>query len=124
MLCLNQFLCPILNWVFFAFYTLLLTLMFSKHSSVFKRLCEFTMRLFPRVLSPYHRLSHPQTLFDFHFAKNSMPQLIPGEATVNICQGAFPKVTDLKRSAKGTMKISFRNAPYAKPSTSKSTTEM
>ena len=53
-----------------------------------------------------------------------MPQLIPGEATVNICQGALPKVTDLKRSAKGTMKISFRNAPYTKPSTSKSTTEM
>ena len=58
-----------------------------------------------------------------------MLKLSPGYATVSkstvkICQGDLPKVTNLERSAKGTMKTSFRNAPYTKPSTSKTTTEM
>ena len=54
-----------------------------------------------------------------NFAKNSMPKLSPSYATVSkitvtICQGDFPKVTDLKGSPKGAMKSSFRNAPYTK----------
>ena len=58
-----------------------------------------------------------------------MPKLSPGYATggksiVKICQGDLPNVTDLKRSAKGAMKGSFRNAPFTKPSTSKTTTEI
>ena len=50
MLCFNQFFCPILNWVFCAFFLLLLILMFPKHSSMFKRLYEFIMKIFPRCL--------------------------------------------------------------------------
>ena len=58
-----------------------------------------------------------------------MPKLSPGYATVSkstvkICQGDLPKVTDLKRSGKGAMKNSFRNPPYTKPSTNKTSTEM
>ena len=58
-----------------------------------------------------------------------MPKLSPGYAsvsksTVKNCQGDLPKVTDLKDSAKGGVKSSFRNGPYTKPSTSKTTTEM
>ena len=58
-----------------------------------------------------------------------MLKLSPGYATVSkntvkICQGDLPKVTDLKRSPNGAMKSSFCNATYAKPSTSKTSTEM
>ena len=54
-----------------------------------------------------------------------MPKLSPGYATVSksivkICQGDLPKVTDLKGSPKGSMKSSFRNKHYIKPSRSKS----
>ena len=47
-----------------------------------------------------------------------------GKSTVKICQGDLPKVTDLKGSPKGAMKSSFRDGPYTKPSTSKTSTEM
>ena len=114
---------------FVRFFSLLLILMFPKHSSMFKRLSEFIMKLFPRDLFPVTQALRPPNSFSFHFAKNSMPKLSPGYATVSkstvkICQGDLPKVTNLERSAKGTMKTSFRNAPYTKPSTSKTTTEM
>ena len=91
MLCFNQFLRPILNLVFCAFYRLLLILMFPKHSSVFKRLTE---------------------------------DATVSKITVKICQGNLPKVTDLKRSAKGAMKSSFDNAPYTTPSSSRTTPKM
>ena len=58
-----------------------------------------------------------------------MPKLSPGSATVSkktvkTCQGDLPKVTDLKGFPKVAMKSSFRNAPYTKPSTSKTSKEM
>ena len=127
--CLNQFFGPILNWVFCLFFLLLLILMFPKHSSMFKRLSEFIMKLFPRRFFPVTQDLRPQSPFDFHFAKNSLPKLSPGYATVSksivkICQGDLPKVTDLKGSPKGAMNSSFRNTHYIKPSTSKASTEM
>ena len=110
-------------------FPLLLILMFPKHSSMFKRLSEFIMKLFPRDLFPVTQALRPPNSFSFHFAKNSMPKLSPGYATVSkstvkICQGDLPKVNDLKGSPKGAMKSSFRNAPYIKPSTSKTSAEM
>ena len=94
---------------------------------MFKRLSEFIMKLFPRGFVPVTQALRPPDYF--HFAKNSVPKLIPGYATgskstVKICQRDLPKVTDLKRSAKGAMKSSVRNAPYTKPSTSRTTAEM
>ena len=50
MLWFNQFYRPILNWVFCAFFPLLLILMFPKHSSMFERLSEFIIKLIPRGL--------------------------------------------------------------------------
>ena len=87
------------------------------------------MKLYRRGLFPITQDLRPQSPFDFHFAKNSMPKLSSGYATVSkstvkICQGDLPKVTDLKGSPKGAMKSSFRNTHYIKPSTSKTSTEM
>ena len=45
------------------------------------------------------------------------------KSTAKICQGDLLEVAALKRSAKGAMNSSFRNAPYTKTSTSKTTTE-
>ena len=87
------------------------------------------MKLFPRGLAPVTQtLSLLSTSFDFRFAKNSVPELSPGYATVSKstvknCQDLL-EVTTLKPSAKGAANSSFRNVPYRKPSTSKTTTEM
>ena len=101
--------------------------MFPKYSSIFHGLSGFIMKLYRTGLFPITQDLRPQSPFDFHFAKNSMPKLSSGYATVSkstvkICQGDLPKVTDLKCSAKGAMKRSFRNAPYTNPSASKTTT--
>ena len=58
-----------------------------------------------------------------------MPKLSPGyatvtESTVKIGQGDLLKVTALNCSAKGALNSSFRDAPYTKPPTSKTTTEI
>ena len=129
MLCFNHFFCPILNWIFCAFFLLLLILMFPKHSSMFRRLFEFIMKFFHRGLFAVTQALRPPKSFRLHFAKNSMPKLSPGNATVSksivkICQGDLPKVTDFKGSPKGAKNSSFRNTHYIKRSTSKASTEM
>ena len=89
------------------------------------------MKLFPRGLNPVAQTLRLQNPFDFRFAKSNMPKLSPGYATVskstakNLSRRSSDlKVAALKRSAKGAMNSSFRNAPYSKPSTRKTTMEM
>ena len=129
MLCFNQFFRPILNWVFCAFFPLLLILMFPKHSSMFKILSEFIMKLFPRDLFLVTQALRSPKSFRLSLRKKQYAQTKPRYATVSksnvkICQGDLPKVTDLKGSPKRAVKSSFRNAPYTKASKSKTSTEM
>ena len=54
----------------------------KENSSVFKRLSECIMKLFPRGLVPIDQALRPQNPSDFRFAKNSITKLNPGYSTV------------------------------------------
>ena len=60
------------------------------------------------------------------FKQNSKEKVISKgvKSTAKICQGNLFRVTVLKGSTKRAIYSSFCNAPYTKPSTSKSTLKM
>ena len=101
-----------------------------EHSVVLRDSLNVNMKLFPMGLVPITQTLRPWGFpFDFLFAKKSMLILSSGyttisKSTVNICERGLLEVTALKCSAKGAVNSSFPNAPYTKPSTNKSTTEM
>ena len=103
--------------------------MFPKHSSMFKRLSKFIMKLFPRGLFLVTQALRSQKSFRLSLCEKQYAQTKPGYATVSkstvkICQGDLPKVTDLKGSPKRAVKSFFHNASYTKASKSKTSTEM
>ena len=76
------------------------------------------MKLFPMGLVPEAQALR-KTLKHYAQTKPLLSKVL-----LKICQGDLLKATALKRSAKGAMNSSFRNAPCSKPSRRKTTTEM
>ena len=77
MLCFNQISRPILKWIFCAFYTVLLILVLSKHSSVFTRLSEFIMKLFPRGLVHVNQVFKPPESFRLSLCEKQYAETKP-----------------------------------------------